>query len=340
MIVNRTSTSLALGSSLSPSRFGQTVTLSAELSGFAPTGAIEFLADDAVIGTAALVGSGDVVSASLVTSTLSVGNPVLKARYAGDGNNAASEFTLFTQQVLPAATRLNLVSDANPGTTGPRLISVSLQVEAPGGGVPTGSVNLSSGSSNCVATLSGGTGSCALQFNTKGNKTVNSTFVPNNANYLSSTSSLSIVIADSSSISDLRVRIGNGQEIITAGSALNYQVTVDNLGPDAAVGRVQVPISASLIGASFQCLRAGPAQCGPVSGTGSIDTEVSLGAGGVLVYTITASAPVNPEAPITQSASIGVLAPNSDPVSANNTATDTDPMGLFLNGFEDVNPNE
>lgn len=106
------------------------------------------------------------------------------------------------------------------------------------------------------------------------------------------------------------------------------------------VARVQVPMAAQLANPSFQCLRAGPAQCGTLSGSGNIDTEVQLGPGGIVIYTINATAPIAPESTITMTATATVIAPGTDPLPANNTATDADPMGLFLDGFEDVSPDE
>ena len=338
--VSRSSATLSLSTSVSPSRYGQAVILGADLSGTAPTGAIEFLADDVSLGSSPLVGSGDNRSATLTVTTLAVGNPVLKARYAGDAQNLPVEFQLATQLVQAATTRVALSVDANPGAPGNHVISVQVQPNAPGAGTPAGSVNLVSGASNCTATLNAGSGSCALNFAAIGYRTINASFVPSNGNHTASSASTSIVIADGSSSGDVRVRIGNGREYILPGSALTYVVTVDNVGPNAMVARVQVPIAAGLTNASFQCLRAGPAQCGALNGSGDIDTEVQLGPGGLVVYTITAVAPVAPEQPISQSASASVIAPGTDPVPGNNSATDIDPMGLFGNGFEDLNADE
>ena len=67
---------------------------------------------------------------------------------------------------------------------------------------------------------------------------------------------------------------------------------------------------------------------------------MELGAGGVVLFTLTATAPLAPEVTITQSASATVVAPGVDVNPANNTASDVDPMGMFRNGFEDTNPDE
>ena len=123
---------------------------------------------------------------------------------------------------------------------------------------------------------------------------------------------------------------------IVAGQSLRYDVVVDNLGSQAAVGRLEVPISADYGSASFSCQAAGAASClGAVTGTGSIDQELSLAPGGVVIYSVLVTAPSNPERTITQSARVTTKSPTTDVDPSNNDASDSDPMGLLADGYED-----
>ncbi len=137
------------------------------------------------------------------------------------------------------------------------------------------------------------------------------------------------------SSTDLRVRIGNGVRNIGAGEAVSYLIVVDNIGTQAAVGRLQVPISADLSSASYTCTSATLANCA-ASGTGNIDLELSLAPGGVVIYRLNVTAPLTAERVITQTASITVKTPTTDTNATNNTAADIDPMGLLADGYEDA----
>jgi len=111
---------------------------------------------------------------------------------------------------------------------------------------------------------------------------------------------------------------------------------VDNIGTQAAVGRLQVPLTADYSSDSFSCSATGQASCGSASsGTGSIDKEISLAPGGVVIYRLTVAAPLDPERNITQTASITAKAPTTDVNLSNNNALDVDPMSLLSDGFED-----
>jgi hypothetical protein len=89
-----TATTTTLVSSANPSTAGQAVTLTSTVTGDAPTGQVVF--DDSGV----TLGSVDLTTgtATLVLSSLSVGDHALTATYAGDANNTGSVATL-TQTV-------------------------------------------------------------------------------------------------------------------------------------------------------------------------------------------------------------------------------------------------
>ena len=337
--VGPTSTFKLVTADVSPSRFGQTVTFSAQLAGLNPTGSVEFFAGGSSLGTAPLVaspsGGANLKLAQLSTSALPVGSQAITAVYAGDAGNAGSTSPVLAHSVLASSTRITLTA-SQPAAPGSQLISVTVSAEAPGGGIPAGSVLISADGQPCTAVLSGGVGSCALNFATPGMRLLSANYTPTGNSHLASTGNAPLVIVGPGSSTDLRVRIGNGQQNVSPGQSVTWMVVVDNLGSEAALGRLQVPQTAGLGGASWFCSAAPGAVCGtPSSGSGAIDSTVSLAPGGVAVYAFTAIVAAGPEQPLTQTATITPVSPTTDPVPANNTASDTDPMGLLADGFED-----
>jgi hypothetical protein len=108
----------ALTSSLSPSIFGQPVTLTATMTphGFgSPTGSVTFRDRGTVLGTAGLSNG----IATLTTSMLGAGTHHIVAAYGGDSNYLASTSNSLRQIVNKAATRCQI--NATPVYVGARL---------------------------------------------------------------------------------------------------------------------------------------------------------------------------------------------------------------------------
>jgi len=95
-----TATTTALSSSLNPSTSGQAVTLTATVTGGAPTGTVAFADAGYTVATVDLTPAG---TATLVVSTLSVGAHALTATYSGDGGNLSSMGSLTQTVVAPPA---------------------------------------------------------------------------------------------------------------------------------------------------------------------------------------------------------------------------------------------
>ncbi len=101
-------TTTTVASSLNPSAFGQSVTLTADVSiqGFEgpPGGSIQFLDGSTSLGTVALNSSG---SANLTSSSLAVGTHTITAAYSGSPNFAASTSQVLSQMVQGAILSLS-----------------------------------------------------------------------------------------------------------------------------------------------------------------------------------------------------------------------------------------
>lgn len=339
--VGQASTFKLLTANVNPVRYGQPLTLTAQLAGLAPTGSVDFMDGSIVLGTAPLVvspsGGNNLKLATLSSSALPVGTRSITAVYAGDAANSGSTSAPLVLTVQTAGSRLNLLPATNPAPPGALLVSFDVAAEAPGGGVPQGSVTLTSGSSSCNAVLSAqGAGSCSLAGLTAGLRSIQGSYTPSGSNHAATTAATGVVVMAAGASADLRVRIGNGVRNLVAGQPVTYQIVIDHLGGDAAAARLQVPLAADFATGSYRCLSAGSASCGAPAGSGGIDTVVSLAPGGALIYQLTVTAPNPPDHDVTQTATITVSTPGTDPDASNNSAQDTDPMGLLADGYEDM----
>ena len=114
--VTKASTSTSLASSTATSVAGQPVVLTATVAVNAPgagtpTGSVIFLNGAAPLGTATLSAAGQAV---LTTSTLTVGQHTITARYAGDGSFIASAASAVTVTVAKASAVTTVASSVNP----------------------------------------------------------------------------------------------------------------------------------------------------------------------------------------------------------------------------------
>jgi MYXO-CTERM domain-containing protein len=137
-----TPTTTTVASSVNPSLFGQSITLTATVTSGegTPTGSVEFFDGVTSLGTRTLNGAGQ---ASLSTAALGAGSHSITAKYAGAGLFIASGSNPLNQIVGKADTATALVSATNPAIVN-QVVSFTATVSAvaPGAGTPTGSVEL------------------------------------------------------------------------------------------------------------------------------------------------------------------------------------------------------
>jgi len=149
------------------------------------------------------------------------------------------------------------------------------------------------------------------------------------------------LIVNDDLIADLRVSLLRQPGLVTAGATVTYTLRVENLSSVLAVADAGVRLSpaALLTAVSWACTAAPGSSCPAASGSGAIDEDISLGSGGLVEFTITATVP-----PATangtsfgSSASVTPPAGYSDPNSANNAAVVNSRVGIdgvFADGFE------
>jgi subtilisin-like proprotein convertase family protein/plastocyanin len=187
--VNPASTTTALGSSLNPSIFGQSVTFTATLSEGAPgtpTGTVTFLDGVATLGTGTLNGSG---VATFTTSTLAGGSHSITAVYATTGNFAGSTSPVVVQTVNKAATTIAVTSGTNPSTYSGS-VTFTATVSDSTAAVPTGNVTFKDGLATLGTTALNGSAQATLTISTLtgGSHSITAVYA-GDANFNTSTSS-------------------------------------------------------------------------------------------------------------------------------------------------------
>jgi hypothetical protein len=164
-IVNADSTSTAVSSSANPSVFGQSVTFTATVTaaapgGGVPTGTVTFSNGSTALGTSPLNGARQ---ATLTLSTLPVGSASITASYSGDGNFNGSTSGALSQTVNKDGSTTTLTSSPNPSISGqPVTFTAAVTANAPGSGLPTGSVTFKNGSATLGSSNLDGTGHATL----------------------------------------------------------------------------------------------------------------------------------------------------------------------------------
>ena len=128
---------------------------------------------------------------------------------------------------------------------------------------------------------------------------------------------------------DLAITKTDGNTTYTPGTNVVYTIVARNLGPFGAQNaRVQDLLPSGISTASWTCAAANGAVCRTASGSGAIDARVDLpfnasGAAATATFTLTMAVPSTFTGPLTNTATIAVAPGNTDPVSSNNSATDT-----------------
>jgi len=134
---------------------------------------------------------------------------------------------------------------------------------------------------------------------------------------------------------DLAVSKSNGAAFVDAGLPTTWFIDVANVGAtDIAGATLSDPVPTGVNGAVWNCTAFGGAACANPSGSGGISEPVDLPAGASLMYEFTATVTAVEGDSVSNTATITLAAGQTDINPADNSATDTDPVGLFIDGFE------
>jgi hypothetical protein len=174
--VDKAATTTAVTGTPNPSSEGQSVTLTATVTGAfggTPTGSVTFTTSSTTLCGGVALSSG---VATCTTSGLLVGSDTITASYSGDPNFLPSSGT-WTQTVNKAATTTALTSSPNPSSYS-QSVTFTATVTSTFGGTPTGTVRFTSGTTTLcnTATLSGGVATCPYATLPAGSDSVTATY--------------------------------------------------------------------------------------------------------------------------------------------------------------------
>ena len=171
--VGQDSSAIAIGSSVSPSVFGQSVTFTATVSvsspgaGF-PTGTVMFKDETTTLGTGSLSTADGLTTATFSTALLSVSSHTITAVFGGDTNDAGSTSAARTQTVGQDTTTTTLATSVSPSLFGQSMtFTATVSVSVPGAGTPTGTVTFKDGTTTLgTGSLSTANGVTTAAFST------------------------------------------------------------------------------------------------------------------------------------------------------------------------------
>ncbi|MBI5031535.1 MAG: Ig-like domain repeat protein, partial [Chloroflexi bacterium] len=171
-------------------------------------------------------------SASLITSTLSVGTHIITAVYSGDANFNPSTGTLSpNQSVSKAGTTTTLASSQNPSTFGQTVwFTATVSALPPGSGTPTGTVQFKDGGANLGSpvALSGGNASLITSTLSVGTHIITAVY-GGDANFNTSTGTLSP--NQSVSKANSTTSLSSSPNPSTFGQTVWFTATVSALSP-------------------------------------------------------------------------------------------------------------
>jgi uncharacterized repeat protein (TIGR01451 family) len=126
---------------------------------------------------------------------------------------------------------------------------------------------------------------------------------------------------------DLSISNNDGVASVTAGGSTSYTLVATNNGPSNVTGATVADAFPSSLTCSWTCSASSGSSC-PASGAGNISSPVNLLSGGSATFSASCAISAAASGTITNTASVS--APNgvTDPATANNTATDTDSVGV------------
>ncbi len=300
--------------------------------------------------TVAVTGSGTtrtiILSSITGSGTLRIGSIAAGTATDTAGNSApaAGASTAFTvDNTAPSANPITR-SSFNPSTsasvdfavnfsenvTGVDTSDFTLVTTGTAGGTIAAVTPFSASSYTVTVNHIVGTGTLGLNLNASG------TGITDGAGNPISGSGVTGQVYTVSAAIDVGVGISSGDAGINGGNTNTYTITVGNNGPASAnsVGIAFVP-PAELTGVTWSCVASAGASCPtPTSGTGTISKTATLPGGESLTYVVIGTVADETAGSISCTATVTPLSTEHDLSHADDTATQTDPIGIYRNGFE------
>lgn len=248
-----------------PSLIGATVTVEVEVKnantwGGTPTGTVTITGADGTVPTCTINLNNGTGNCNVNFGT--DGTKTLTATYNPTSTHSTSSDTEEHVVISPAETVTTILS-ASPDPSGIGQ-SVTVNVAVTGSSTPTGTVAITGANTNCTITLSGGTGSCVVVFNSVGNKTITATYTPDSTAFNPSSDTESHTVQLAPTTTTITTDSPDPSDI---GQSVNVTVTVT--GGTTPTGTV------AITGADTNCnitLSGGTGSCNVIFSAGGTRT--------------------------------------------------------------------
>jgi hypothetical protein len=183
--------------------------------------------------------TGTVAAGTCSITFTSAGAKSLTATYAGDTNFNASTSTAEAHQVDKANTTTTITGDTPDSSVVGQAVAIafSVTVNAPGSGIPTGNVTVSSGSDSCTATVA--TGTCSITFTTVGSHPLTASYA-GDTNFSGSTSAAEPHTVDKASTTTTITGDLPDPSIVGQSVPVTFSVAVNAPGSGTPTGTVTV----------------------------------------------------------------------------------------------------
>ena len=226
-IVSLASATTSIIASTEQTSSGQPVTFTAIVSGYNPTGTIQFMNGTIALGSPATL-TGAI--ATLTTSSLSVGTHSVTAVYSGDSSNSTSTSAPVSETIASAGTTItSVVSTLNPAPLGQPVTFLA----AVAGTNPTGTIQFKDGSTSLgapVAMTSGAASMTTLSL-AGGTHPITAAYSGDSSNTTSTSAILPEVVSRGSSTT----RIASSLNPATPGQPVTITATVTGNNPTGSV---------------------------------------------------------------------------------------------------------
>jgi len=236
-----------------PSTPGQSVVVGVMVSstGVTPTGTVAITGADTNCTITLAGGSG---SCNIVFNN--TGAKTIKASYSGDANYTTGSDSE-SHTVTPGSSTTTITAEAPDPSTPGQSVTVSVHV-AGAGDTPTGTVAITGADINCTVTLSGGSGSCNVVFNTVTSSpyTITATY-SGDMNYATSTANTTHTVDKGSTVTTILSANPNPSAV---GGSVVVTVTVTGAGATptgnvfiTSVGGGSPGCTISIVGGTGSC---------------------------------------------------------------------------------------
>jgi Bacterial Ig-like domain (group 3) len=242
-------TTTGLVASPNPLTAGQTLTLTATVSGTTtPSGTVDFYNGSTLLGAATANSSG---VATLTTSSLADGTYSLTAQFLGNASflTSTSSSVSVTVNAGITSTTTGLVASPNPVAAGQPL-TLTATVSASGATVSSGTVNFFNGSTLLGSSTVNSSGVASISTSSLAAGTYSLTAqYSGNASFRSSTSSAAPVTVNGASVATATSLLAL-PDLLYAGQTLTLEATVSDGGASVPTGTVNFYQGATLLGSA------------------------------------------------------------------------------------------